>query len=217
MTPEQLKGAWMYENADQETLLMFVDGYMTQTVYSKSGKKFIDTRGGSYTLNGNSIAIKYEFYTRDKEQVGQSSNYDFSVNGDALMVNLNDRRLPFKRVDDGSAPLTGVWHITSRMRDGKLVPILRSGTRRTIKILSGTRFQWAAIDGGAREFHGTGGGTYQFQNGKYTEHIEFFSRDSSRVGASLSFDGKLEKGEWHHSGLSSRGEKIYEVWSRVGR
>ena len=54
-------------------------------------------------------------------------------------------------------------------------------------------------------------------NGKYTEHIEFFSRDSSRVGASLRFDGKLENGEWHHSGLSSTGEKIYETWGRVER
>jgi hypothetical protein len=61
---------------------------------------------------------------------------------------------------------------------------------------------------------GTGGGTYTFANGKYTEHIEFFSRDSSRVGAALTFDGKLENGDWHHSGLSSKGDPIYEVWSR---
>ena len=58
---------------------------------------------------------------------------------------------------------------------------------------------------------------YEFANGKYTEHIEFFSRDSSRVGASLSFVGKLENGEWHHSGLSSTGEKISETWGRVER
>jgi hypothetical protein len=121
----------------------------------------------------------------------------------------------YKRIDDGSAPLTGLWHITSRLQDdGQVVPILRTGTRKTIKILSGTRFQWAAIDPGTKQFSGTGGGTYEFANGKYTEYIEFFSRDNSRVGASLSFDGKLEKGEWHHSGLSSRGDKIYEIWSR---
>jgi hypothetical protein len=61
---------------------------------------------------------------------------------------------------------------------------------------------------------GTGGGTYTFKDGKYTENIEFFSRDSSRVGSSLAFDGKLENGDWHHSGLSSKGDPIYEVWSR---
>ena len=95
-----------------------------------------------------------------------------------------------------------------------MVPIHQSGTRKTIKILSSTRFQWAAIDPGTKQFMGTGGGTYSFENGKYTENIEFFSRDSSRVGQSLTFDGKLENGEWHHSGFSSRGDAIYEVWSR---
>jgi hypothetical protein len=118
-------------------------------------------------------------------------------------------------VDDGAAPLAGVWHITSRMQDGKLVPIHRTGTRKTLKILTGNRFQWVAIDPGAKQFSGTGGGTYTFNNGTYTENIEFFSRDSSRVGASLSFNGKLEGKDWHHSGLSSKGDKIYEVWSKV--
>ena len=101
------------------------------------------------------------------------------------------------------------------MREGIVVPIHRTGTRKTLKILSDTRFQWAAIDPGAKEFFGTGGGTYQFANGKYSEHIEFFSKDSDRVGSSLTFDGRLENGEWHHSGFSSKGDKIYEIWSRV--
>jgi hypothetical protein len=52
-------------------------------------------------------------------------------------------------------------------------------------------------------------------NGKYTENILFFSRDNSRVGAQLTFDGKIEDGNWHHSGLSSKGDPIYEIWSRV--
>jgi hypothetical protein len=63
-------------------------------------------------------------------------------------------------------------------------------------------------------FFGTGGGQYNFKDGTYTEHIEFFSRDATRVGASLSFKAEINKGEWHHSGLSSKGEKIHEVWSR---
>src|SRR5574343_326746 len=82
------------------------------------------------------------------------------------------------------------------------------------KLLTGTRFQWFAINIETGEFSGTGGGTYQFINGKYTENIEFFSRDSSRVGASLQFSAKIEEGKWHHSGLSSKGDPIYEIWTR---
>ena len=121
----------------------------------------------------------------------------------------------WKRVDAGKAPLAGVWHITHRMQNDALTAIHQTGPRKTIKILTGTRFQWAAINPETKEFSGTGGGTYTFENGKYTEHIEFFSRDSSRVGAALVFDDKMVNGGWHHTGLSSRGEKIYELWGRV--
>jgi hypothetical protein len=31
---------------------------------------------------------------------------------------------------------------------------------------------------------------------------------------SLSFNGKLDKNDWYHSGKSSRGDPINEVWSR---
>lgn len=96
-----------------------------------------------------------------------------------------------------------------------MVPIHQTGTRKTLKILTGKRFQWFAIDPATNGFSGTGGGTYTFMNGKYVENIEFFSRDASRIGASLSFDDHLDNGEWHHTGLSSKGAKIYEVWSKV--
>lgn len=212
---DQLTGAWMFQGDNEEHLLVFVDGYYTQTIYSKAGKKFIESRGGSYTINGSQVKIAYEFDTRNKEQTGQLLSCDFSLKDDLLTIDANNKKGAYKRIDNGSAPLTGLWQITGRMHEGKIVPIHHTGTRKTIKILSGRRFQWAAIDPGNKQFSGTGGGTYEFANGKYIEHIEFFSRDSSRVGASLSFDGKLENGEWHHSGMSSRGEKIYEIWSRI--
>ena len=101
------------------------------------------------------------------------------------------------------------------MQERNLVSIHQSGPRKTLKILTGTRFQWFAINPGTKEFSGTGGGTYTFVNGQYTENILFFSRDNSRTGAQLTFDGKLENGQWHHSGLSSKGDKIYEVWGKV--
>jgi hypothetical protein len=89
------------------------------------------------------------------------------------------------------------------------------GPRKTFKILSGTRFQWIAMNTSTGEFFGTGGGTYTLKDGKYTENIEFFSRDSSRVGMTLTFDAKVDGSKWEHSGLSSKGDKIKEEWSRV--
>ena len=86
--------------------------------------------------------------------------------------------------------------------------------RRTLKLLSGKRFQWVAFNVETKEFSGTGGGTYTTKDGAYTENIQFFSRDRSSVGASLAFTYELIDGQWHHSGLSSKGSPIYEIWSK---
>lgn len=213
-TADTLTGAWSYKTDHTEQVLLFMDGYFTHTTYDKTSKGFIQTHGGTYTLQNNKLTVQFEFDTRDKEQAGQAVTYILSVKDNQLVADLNAGSQTWNRIDNGNAPLVGLWTITARKQDGELQRIHQSGTRKTVKLLTGTRFQWAAIDPGTKQFMGTGGGSYTFQNGKYTEQIEFFSRDSSRVGSSLSFDGQLENGDWHHSGLSSKGDPIYEVWSR---
>lgn len=210
-----ITGAWQIKSPDQEEVLIFQDGFFFHTVYNKAEKHFVYSRGGTYTQNADALNCKISFNLANKEEVGKQSNLKYSISNQTLNVSINGEAQKWQQLDDSSAPLAGVWRITSRMQDGKLTSIHQTGSRQTYKILTGTRFQWAAIDPEKKEFSGTGGGTYTFANGKYTEVIEFFSRDSSRVGATLTFDGKLENGEWHHSGQSSKGDPIYEVWSRV--
>lgn len=214
MSKNNLSGAWKLVEPNEELVLLFIDGYMTLTRYNQANKNFISTIGGPYTTGSGGIEVNIEFDTRKKERVGTKAQYAFVIDSDKLNTDIGGQLQSWSRIDDGKENLAGLWTITARQQGDKLVPIHQSGTRKTIKILSGSRFQWAAIDPGKKEFMGTGGGHYTFSDGKYVEHIEFFSRDSSRVGQSLSFEGKLEDGNWHHSGLSSRGEPIYEIWSR---
>jgi hypothetical protein len=140
-------------------------------------------------------------------------SYDVNLKENTMMLPLEGIAKKWQKVDEATESLAGNWRITGREQSGAMTPI-KPAARKTIKILSGTRFQWAAINMETGDFFGTGGGHYSFKDGTYTEHIEFFSRDASRVGASLSFKAEINKGEWHHSGLSSKGEKIHEVWSR---
>lgn len=193
--------------------LLVSDNYCMVTTYDKPGKKFIDTWGGSFTVDNNQVKLTIEFNSNDKAQVGKTVAYNYSLQNNTLVTDGNGERTEWKRVDDGKSELAGNWRITKRKQGDKMDDIpLRP--RRTLKLLTGSRFQWAAINVETGEFSGTGGGTYTFANGKYTEEIEFFSRDDSRVGATLSFDGKVENGNWIHSGLSSAGAPIYEIWSR---
>jgi hypothetical protein len=206
-----LNGAWSMKDRGTEVVWTFVDGYSVQTLFDKTSKRFFSSWGGPYQIKGDELIVQTEFDTIDSLMVGKPSNAKFEVNGDKLTL---DGRITFTRVDNGVAPLAGNWRITGRMQNGQMVEGPQ-GARKTLKILSGTRFQWVAINPELKGFYGTGGGTYTFANGKYTENIEFFSRDSTRVGASLTFDGKVEDGAWHHSGLNSRGEPLNEIWRRV--
>lgn len=202
-----LSGAWKHSSGEETTIVLIEDGYLTSTTFTSD--MFLFTFGGKIDAKDNKIALKEEFNTSRKKLENQSMTYRVSGN----QLTLAGRK--YARIDNGDAPLAGVWKITGRQEDGKLNQIHQRGTRKTLKMLTGKRFQWFAIDPDGNQFFGTGGGTYTFENGKYTENIDFFSRDNSRVGASLSFDGKLEEGKWHHSGLSSRGDRIYEIWEKA--
>jgi len=211
----EFSGAWQSQDGDKKTVLLIQDHYFTQSIFKAD--EYIMSYGGPFSIENKRFQIKVEFNSDDSVKVGETATADFLLKNNKLQITLNSKSATYERMDNGKAPLAGVWHITDRMQEGKLVPIQRSGTRKTLKVLTASRFQWFAIDPGTKQFFGTGGGTYSFVDGTYTEHIEFFSRDNSRVGANLSFDGKLTDGKWHHSGLSSKGDKIYEIWGKVDK
>lgn len=208
-----VNGAWRIQHSTLEQVLLLSDGYFMHTIFDKVNKQFIQSRGGTYKFSGSEMIATIEFNTIDKDQIGQSLTYSFAIDKDKLNSDISGKKASWTLLDKGEGEMAGTWRMSGRMQDGKII-FSPPRARKTLKILTGTRFQWAAINAETREFFGTGGGSYTFVNGKYTEQIEYFSRDNSRVGASLSFDGKLVDGHWHHSGLSSTGNQIYEVWSR---
>ncbi|RXK58899.1 membrane or secreted protein [Lacibacter luteus] len=206
-------GSWSRQEGSFTVTWLFQDGFYSCIKYDVTNKVFSYTKGGSYTGNGNELQMNLAFHTTEKEKIGTTETATIVVKEQTLKLTTNGVEENYKRVDDGKNALAGHWLITGRMNNGTMQTIT-PGARRTIKLLTGTRFQWIAINSETKEFFGTGGGTYTFVNGKYTEHIEFFSRDSTRVGASLSFDGKVEGSNWHHSGLSSKGDPINEIWTK---
>ncbi len=211
---DPLTGAWKLEDPDTDQTICFTDQYCVVTAYNKTEKKFLYTWGGPYSLAGNKILVKLQFHTANPQKVGTSSEISFTLKRNFLETDLDGLSQTWKKLDPGEGPLSGVWRISGR-KQGETISSLPLGVRRTLKTLTGTRFQWTAINIETREFFGTGGGTYTFENGVYTESIDFFSRDSSRVGATLQFEGKIVEGKWHHSGKSSKGEPIYEIWEKL--
>lgn len=84
-----------------------------------------------------------------------------------------------------------------------------------IKIITDVYFTYASYNEEEPEFIGTGGGTYNIDEKNYfTENVEFFTWDSSRVGTTNVFEVRIEDGKLHHSGERD-GEPFEETWERV--
>lgn len=213
---EDLYGAWTSEfqdeNGDRYTGIgIIAKGYFSVAKFNVEEQKFISTLGGSWSFEGNTMSETLEYNTANPESVGSTIESKIKLEGNTLtFLGINET---WTKVDDGSpGQLPGAWIITGRERNGQMTS-RPSGPRKTMKILSGTRFQWIAYNVQTKQFMGSGGGTYTTENGKYVENIDFFSRNSSRVGASLTFDFELKANDWHHKGVSSKGDPIYEIWS----
>ena len=214
---QTILGAWetyhTSENGAQlKSVAIVSDAYYVLTTYNVATGKFVNSNGGSWKLEGDLITQKIAFHTDDSELVGKELSFKVAISNDVLKI--VDNNLQFNRIDSGApGKLQGAWLMSGRVMDGKTQLRDTSGPRKTMKILSGTRFQWIAYNTQTKQFMGTGGGTYTTIDGEYTENIEFFSKDDSKVGLSLKFNFELKDGKWHHSGSSSKGDPIHEIWS----
>lgn len=208
-----ITGAWEAKKGDTTFILVFQDNYFSYTAYDIPKKKFFLTYGGTFSESGDQLHTNIEFDTESEDAVGMHKHFSLVVSGKLLKLSLDNGVAEWTKIDDGNENLAGNWRITGRMNNG-LLQQMPKRARKTLKLLSGTRFQWMAINPETKEFFGTGGGTYTFKDGKYIENIEFFFRDSSRVGASLVFEGSVNNNVWTHKGFSSKGDPIQEEWTR---
>jgi hypothetical protein len=218
LSAQSLYGSWQttYPGDDGNRVKMvviFSEHYQVATQFRADNGDFMATNGGSWTLDGNTMTEVVEFDSRNPERVGDSVQFNIELKENTLQI--IGQKFTLQRIDGGSpGKLAGAWLMSGRKRNGVIQTRDTNRPRKTMKILSGKRFQWIAYDTATKEFKGTGGGSYTTVNGNYIETIEFFSRDRSRVGASLEFNYELVDGAWHHSGLSSKGEPLYEIWSK---
>jgi hypothetical protein len=225
---DSLDGAWRLTSgfdgpAGTTAAMVIADGRFTVAFYSQAGKKFEGTYGGTCTASGGRLSVKADFNTFDSARVGQSDFWAYRLQNGKWQLSGKGSggkgTETWEKLDEKAAgtSLAGAWQIRLREDPGGRTAEIKPGPRQTIKFLSATRFQWVAFNNETRQFFATGGGTYTAKDGKYTETIEFFSRDPNRVGMQLSFDYALEGARWRHSGKSSTGNRVNEVWVREGR
>lgn len=211
----EIDGAWRSTDAQGAvTMLLVADNYLMQTSYTPN--RFMSSRGGAWQRNGDKLLLTVEFDTQDSSRVGQVETHSLTLSNGQLTLAGTAGKQTLGRADEPTSqtPMAGLWRITGRVNDTGQPTIMQRGARKTIKLLTGSRFQWAAINPQTKQFMGTGGGTYLMAGDQYTETIDFFSRDNSRVGRSLTFTASVTGANWQHSGKSSTGGAVNEIWSR---
>lgn len=188
------------ENGKIITHRIVIDNeYLIETQFSSDPAEFILTRGGFYTKNGRNFKIEFEFNSNYKMdslrelEIGQEKYWD---------------KLSSKTLD-----LDGKWLMAGRMTDNVERRRDISKPRKTMKILKNGYFQWIAFNTETFQFFDTGGGFYTAENEIYTENIQFFSRNNKSVGLVLPFQYSIKNNDWHHQGINSKGDPMYEIWT----
>lgn len=188
------------QNGKRVTHRILMDqSYLVETKFVSDPPEFILTRGGFYSKEGEAFIVNFEF----------NSNFE----KDGIKQLVMNRSKDWTKTSKKTMDLNGKWLMAGRMTDQGQQRRDISRPRKTMKFLLDGYFQWIAFNTETLDFFGSGGGYYTTENGKYTEHIEYFSRDNSRVGAVLPFEYSLKGSDWHHQGFSSKGDPMHEIWS----
>ena len=188
------------DKTDETIERLIIDSeYLVVTEFNKTSGTFVKTYGGYYEIEGDSYQVSLEF------------NSDFEKDSIKSIELTKDNN--WRNISKPKSMLQGKWVMSGRYNNGEFRTRDTNLPRKTMKVLIDGFFQWIAFNTETFRFSGSGGGEYEAVDGKYIEKIQYFSRDDSRVGAELDFNYEVKEGDWHHSGLSSKGNPINEVWT----
>ena len=194
-----LSQVYHIDNEEHISRVILDNEYLVISKFKSDSGNFISTLGGYYQLNEGAYVINLEF----------NSNYDQDSIKSLSIVKTSK----WKNISKENNTLKGKWIMSGRYNNGEFRTRNTDLPRKTMKVLIDGFFQWIAFNTETFKFSGSGGGEYETVEGKYIEIIQYFSRDDSRVGAELDFNYEVKNNDWYHTGLSSKGKPINEVWS----
>jgi hypothetical protein len=199
-------GAWQSRDGDDETVLICQDGYIVITKFNPVNTAFYYSSGVSYKMMKERLIAGLAF-TTDKNELklaGQKGQLLYSRSGDTLRITKVDSvKILFTRSDDGQGSLAGLWRLAGEQ-----------GEIKTLLVLSGTRFQRIRFNEQTKELVSSYGGRYDYRNGMYTEHIDFYRKNPDMIGQSLRFTVEISGSGMKISGKNEKGETVQEDWNR---
>ena len=88
---QSLIGAWQHtkkldNGQDITSVLIVTEGYQVMTTYDAKDGTIIQTNGGSWSLEGNTMTETVEFHTIDPEMVGKTVSFDIKLTKDTVQM-----------------------------------------------------------------------------------------------------------------------------------
>lgn len=206
-------GVYFSEQDGQQYELKIRDNYLVISVFETSPAKFVKTFGGYYSIEDEKLNLALEFNSNFEKDHVKNISYPIQNSTSEIILGRDEPQI-FKKATSLEQALDGNWLFATRGPDTGQDRRGDENPRKTLKFLVDGRFQWIAYNTETFKFHGSGGGSFTSRDGNYTENIEYFSRDDARVGATLNFKYEVKNQDWHHTGNNSKGEPMYEIWTR---
>ena len=195
---------YTFKSQDNSTIIthriLMDEEYFVETQYIEEPPQFLLTRGGFYELKDKHFMVNLEFNSKFEQDGMKQMNIESSVK-------------TWDKISKPQFELDGKWLMAGRVRNNKEQRRDITRSRKTMKFLKDGFFQWIAFNTETFQFFGSGGGYYSAEEERYTEHIEYFSRNNTSVGRVLPFKYFISEIDWHHQGFSSKGDPIHEIWS----
>ena len=195
---------YTFKSQDNGTIIthriLMDEEYFVETQYIEEPPQFLLTRGGFYELKDKQFMVNLEFNSKFEQDGMKQMNIESSVK-------------TWDKISKPQLELDGKWLMAGRVSNNKEQRRNITRPRKTMKFLKDGFFQWMAFNTETFQFFGSGGGYYSAEEERYTEHIEYFSRNNTSVGRVLPFEYFISGIDWHHQGFSSKGDPIHEIWS----
>jgi hypothetical protein len=204
------------DTSTQTSRLIIKDAYFILTTFNTAPASFNHTLGGILTTEGKNFIVNLEFNSAIAKDSLKTLKGTFQLKGNRCIVVFdNGKKLELEKVTKDIQNFEGAFLMAGRVTDQGENRRRIDVPRITMKMLLDGYFQWIAFNKETFEFSGTGGGRYIADNtGAYIEQIEFFSKNSARVGAKLPFRYNIKGNDWFHQGNSSAGEPMHEIWTK---
>tara|TARA_B100001059_G_scaffold75386_1_gene73002 strand:- start:262 stop:966 length:705 start_codon:yes stop_codon:yes gene_type:complete len=202
---ENFAQIYQVEHDGTLTRVILDNEYIVSSKFETESGKFISTLGGYYEPG--------EFTNINEDIFNINLEFNSNFSQDSIKNLSIAKTSKWNNISKSNDILRGKWVMSGRYNNGEFRTRNTDLPRKTMKVLIDGFFQWIAFNTETYKFSGSGGGEYETIDGKYIEIIQYFSRDDSRVGAELIFNYEIKNNDWYHSGLSSKGKPVNEVWT----